>query len=85
VARAQHHEADDRLALDLVRDADDAGLRDGGMAHQHGLDLCRTQPLARDLERVIRASWMYQKPSSSMVAQSPCTQTSFQRDQYVSS
>src|SRR5437667_228290 len=29
--------------------------------------------------------WMYQKPSSSIVAQSPCTHTSLQRDQYVSS
>ena len=28
--------------------------------------------------------WMYQKPSSSTKAQSPWTQTSGQRDQYVS-
>src|SRR2546427_6201242 len=41
-------EADDRLALDLVRHADDPRLGDRGMAHQHGLNLGRAQPRLRD-------------------------------------
>ena len=40
------------------------------------------------LPAILRVSsdrpWMYQKPSSSTYAQSPCTHTSGQRDQYVS-
>ena len=52
----EHDEADDGLALDLVGHADDAGLGDGGMADQHRLDLGRPEPLAGDLQRVVRAA-----------------------------
>src|SRR6266850_8576701 len=56
MARPEHDEADDRLALHLVWHADDAGLGDGLVRDQHRLDLRGTEPLARDLERVVRAS-----------------------------
>ena len=83
--RAQHDEADDGLALHLVGHADDAGLGDRRMADQHRLDLRRAQPLAGDLQRVVRAA--LDEPEAVVVddAQSPWTQTSGQRDQYVSS
>src|SRR5207245_7065291 len=49
-------EDDQRLALDLVGDTDGGGLRDGGMRDRGRLDLGRPEPLARDLDRVVRAA-----------------------------
>ena len=56
MARLQHAEADERLTLELVRHADRRGLEDRGMLDQHRLDLRRPEPLARDLDGVVRAS-----------------------------
>ena len=53
---AATHEDDDRLALDLVRDADGGGLEDRRMRDGRALDLGRPDPLAGDLERVVGAA-----------------------------
>src|SRR5437879_13812839 len=53
--RARHHEDDDGFALDLVRYADRCRFRHGGMCDGRGLDLRRTDALARDLEGVVAA------------------------------
>src|SRR5215207_7010948 len=50
------HEAPDRLALDLVRDADHGGFGHRGVQRQDALDLGRAQALARDVHRVVAPS-----------------------------
>ena len=50
---AQDH---DRLALELVRDADRGGGGDRGVGHRAGLHLGRADPLAGDLEGVVGAA-----------------------------
>ena len=49
------HEAPDRLALDLVGDADHGGLGHGGVQRQDALDLGRAEALAGDVHRVVAA------------------------------
>src|SRR6185295_17932256 len=71
VPRPQHHEAHDRFALHVVRHADDAGLGDRGVAHQHGLDFRGAQPLAGDLQRVVRAA--LDEPEAVVVHEGPVT------------
>ena len=45
-ALLQRHEADDPLALELVRPADHRGLRDLGVMHQGAFDLHRAEAVA---------------------------------------
>src|SRR5438067_2407066 len=52
----QDDDAPDRLALDLVGNADRRGLRDGQMPCEHRFDLRRTEALAGDAQRVVGAS-----------------------------
>src|SRR5205809_4191776 len=71
LVRPQHDEADDRLALHRVGHADHARLGNGGMAHEHRLDLRGTEALAGDLERVVRAS--LDEPEAVPVHERPVT------------
>src|SRR5579859_4819802 len=57
VARPQHHKYHDRLTLELVRHADRRRLEHRGMRGGSRFYFCRPDPLARDLERVVRASF----------------------------
>ena len=57
------------LALDLVRDADRGRLRHRRVTHRRGLDLRRPDPLARDVERVVRAP--VQEPVAVLVHRGP--------------
>src|SRR5207247_8675277 len=54
---SRHERAEDpgRLALDLVRDPDRRSLRDHRMSYDGRLELGRPDPLAGDVERVVRA------------------------------
>ena len=51
---------------------------------QAPLALLRAARVALGMSHMSERPWMYQKPSASTYAQSPCTHTSGQRDQYVS-
>src|SRR5438132_614297 len=51
--RAEHAEHDDAFALDLVWHADGRGFEHRRMRDRGRFDLGRTDPLARDLERVV--------------------------------
>ena len=53
LARPDHHEAPDRLALQWMRHADRGRLRDRRMRGERALHLCRPQTLARDRQRVV--------------------------------
>src|SRR5499427_8464826 len=46
----------DALALDVVRVADDGGLRHLGMRHQRALDLGGAKPMAGDVDHVVHAA-----------------------------
>ena len=46
----------ERLALQLVGNTDRGRLHHRGMRDEHGLDLGRTEPLARELDRVVGAA-----------------------------
>ena len=52
----QQHERLDDLAGDRVGHADDAGLGDGGVLHQHALDLERADQVAGRLDDVVAAA-----------------------------
>src|SRR4051794_12333468 len=54
LAPAQGADDDDRLALDGVGHADRRGFDDRWVGCCRGLDLGRSDPLARDLQRVVR-------------------------------
>src|SRR6266446_10890837 len=56
VTWTQHHEYDDRLALELVRHADRRRLEHRGMRGRRGFDFRGPYPLARHLERVVAAA-----------------------------
>ena len=56
IARSRHAQDDDRLALELVGDADRGGLEHRRVGHRAGLHLGRADPLAGDLEGVVRSA-----------------------------
>ena len=56
LARAQHAEHGNRFPLHRVRDADRRGLDDRWMGDRGRLDFGRPDALARNLERVVRAT-----------------------------
>ena len=57
------------LALDGVGDANRAGLRDGRVGDERRLELGRADPLAGDVERVVRATM--QKPLAVLLVRRP--------------
>ena len=56
IARFQRDEAADAFALDVVRLADDRGLRDLRMMHQGAFDFHRAQAVAGDVQHVVDAA-----------------------------
>src|SRR5882762_1524917 len=56
VTWTQHHEHDDRLALELVRHTDRRRLEHRGMRRRRGFDFRGPDPLTRHLERVVAAA-----------------------------
>ena len=52
-AGVQRDEGVDRGALDLMREADDRGLGNLGVADQRALDLRRADAMARDVDDVV--------------------------------
>jgi hypothetical protein len=56
VACAQNHVCVNRVALDLVGQADGRSLRDCLVADQRTLDLSRAQPVARHLDHIVHAA-----------------------------
>src|SRR5712691_1397143 len=68
-SRLEDDEADDGLALDLVRHADDAGLGHGRVSDQDRLDLGGAQTLAGNLQRVVGAA--LEKPEAVVVDHGP--------------
>ena len=52
----ERDERRDRLALDLVRAADDRGLGHLRMIDERALDLHRADPVARDVQHVVDAA-----------------------------
>src|SRR5215212_10782039 len=56
LARLEHYEQHDTLALDRVGHADRGGLRDGRVADRRRLDLGWAEPLAGDLDGVVGAA-----------------------------
>ena len=65
----QHAEEPRHLALHLVRDADRRGLGDSRVVHGGGLELGGADPLARDVQRVVRAA--VQEPVAVLVDRGP--------------
>ena len=83
--RPRHHEHPQRLALQLVGHADRGRFEHRRMRDDDRLDLGRTEPLARDLDRVVGTA--VQEPLAVVAharAKSPCHHTPGYRDQYVS-